>query len=255
MLAHLLSRCGVYLGKSSDMMPAKPDNIGGFWENLRFVTINDRILAELGGGWDLPPKRPLKRSSKDLEHFVEDAKKLIGEFQSVKVWGWKDPRNCLTLPFWSNILPEFKVVLIVRHPTEVALSLNARNGVSHMFGLNLWRTYYQTILGNLRGHQTLITRYDAFFDDPIREAGRILDFLGLPTTDATCARQIVSNEARHHRQSGRDSLSDLPIEISELYRSLITEEILASRERFAEQISTIATTDPFAQWAMQTRRC
>ena len=257
MLAHLLFRCGVELGTSSDMMPAKPDNIDGFWENLKFVAINDGILAESGAGWDLPPKCPLERdcSSKPLEHFAEDAKKLIGEFQGFKVWGWKDPRNCLTLPFWGNLLPQMKVVLIVRHPAEVALSLTARNGVSRMFGLNLWRTYYQTILRNLRGHKTIITRYETFFDDAVGELERILDFLGLPTTDAICARQVVSKDACHHQQSPGDSFSDLPIEISELYRSLITEEILASQKKIADPISAAATTDPAAEWSMQTRRC
>ncbi len=257
MLAHLLFRCGVELGKNSDMMPAKPDNVDGFWENLKFVTINDGILAESAGGWDLPPKRPIERDCVDnhLQHLVDDAKMLIREFQGFKVWGWKDPRNCLTLPFWSKLLPELTVVLIVRHPAEVALSLTARNGVSRMFGLNLWRTYYEAIFRNLSGHRAIITRYDAFFDDPVREAERILDFLGLPTTDAECARQIVSNEARHHRQSRQDSLSNLPIEISELYRSLITEEILASQKKIADPISAAATTDPAAEWSMQTRRC
>ena len=55
MLARLLHHCGLELGPESDMMPARADNPDGFWENLRFVAINDEVLNELGGAWDLPP--------------------------------------------------------------------------------------------------------------------------------------------------------------------------------------------------------
>ena len=38
-------------------------------------------------------------------------------------WGWKDPRNSLTLPFWKELLPNLKVVVCVRNPIEVIASL------------------------------------------------------------------------------------------------------------------------------------
>src|SRR2546423_4220466 len=55
MVPQLLHACGLNLGHESDWMPARADNPDGFWENLRFVTINDEVLNERGGAWDVPP--------------------------------------------------------------------------------------------------------------------------------------------------------------------------------------------------------
>ena len=56
MLTRLLHACGLYLGPRSALMPAQADNPEGFWEHLGFVAVNDELLNELGGAWDLPPK-------------------------------------------------------------------------------------------------------------------------------------------------------------------------------------------------------
>ena len=55
MLTRLLHRSGLDLGPESDLMPAATDNPDGFWENLRFVRLNDEILNAVGAAWDLPP--------------------------------------------------------------------------------------------------------------------------------------------------------------------------------------------------------
>src|SRR6267142_2477971 len=67
MLTRLLHTCGLELGPESELMPARADNPDGFWENLRFVAINDEVLNELGGAWDLPPpaSEAFKSSSLD----------------------------------------------------------------------------------------------------------------------------------------------------------------------------------------------
>jgi hypothetical protein len=44
------------LGPESDLMPPARDNPDGFWENESFVAMNDELLNELGGAWDLPPR-------------------------------------------------------------------------------------------------------------------------------------------------------------------------------------------------------
>ena len=57
MLTRLLHACGLYLGPKEELMPAQADNPDGFWEHLGFVALNDELLNELGGAWDLPPKQ------------------------------------------------------------------------------------------------------------------------------------------------------------------------------------------------------
>ncbi|HZS16634.1 MAG TPA: hypothetical protein VFA51_01750, partial [Candidatus Udaeobacter sp.] len=56
MLTRLLHSCGLYLGSKDELMAAQADNPDGFWEHLGFVALNDELLSQLGGAWDLPPK-------------------------------------------------------------------------------------------------------------------------------------------------------------------------------------------------------
>jgi hypothetical protein len=68
MLTRLLHRCDLELGPESDLMPPQADNPGGFWKHLGFVTLNDELLSELGGAWDLPPGVDESLTSSRLDH-------------------------------------------------------------------------------------------------------------------------------------------------------------------------------------------
>ena len=100
MLTRLLHTCGLYLGPENDLMPPQADNPEGFWEHLGLVALNDELLNELGGAWDLPPKADEDFTHARLDPLRLKARLLIEKFDSADVWGWKDPRNSLTLPFW-----------------------------------------------------------------------------------------------------------------------------------------------------------
>src|SRR5262249_58583966 len=58
LVTQLLHSCGLYLGHDDDLMPPGPDNAEGFWENTRFVSMNDEVLNALCDGWDSPPLPP-----------------------------------------------------------------------------------------------------------------------------------------------------------------------------------------------------
>ena len=100
MVTRLLHRCGLELGPESDLMPPQADNPEGFWEHLGFVALNEELLNELGGAWDLPPRADENFTHARLDPLRMKARLLIEGFESARVWGWKDPRNSLTLPFW-----------------------------------------------------------------------------------------------------------------------------------------------------------
>ena len=137
MVARLLRNCGMDLGPESDLMPPAYDNPDGFWENVNFVAINDELLNELGGAWDLPPLST-QFAQKRFDAIRARAGTLVSAFSRATVWGWKDPRNSLTLPFWRAIIPKLRTIIVVRNPLEVAEPLRQRNGVSFHLGLSLW---------------------------------------------------------------------------------------------------------------------
>ena len=197
MLTRLLHCCGLELGPESDLMPAQADNPEGFWEHLGFVALNDELLSELGGAWDLPPKADEDFTTVRLDPLRLKARLLIEKFDPATVWGWKDPRNSLTLPFWQRLLPGLKTVVVVRNPLEVAHSMRKRNGISYSFGLRLWEIYNRRLIEISSGKDRLVTHYDFFFQEPEAELRRITDFIGLPGAKTSSAAALVAPRNRH----------------------------------------------------------
>ncbi|MGH7983771.1 MAG: glycosyltransferase [Candidatus Udaeobacter sp.] len=224
MLTRLLHACGLYLGPESALMPPQADNPEGFWEHLGFVAVNDELLNELGGAWDLPPKADENFSDPRLDPLRMKAQLLIEGFDSTDVWGWKDPRNSLVLPFWQNLLPGLKTLIMVRNPLEVAYSMRERNGISYSFGLRLWEIYNRRLIEAATAQQQLVTHYDLFFEDPESELRRIAHFIGLPDAEVANAASLVRRQKRHARFS-IDNLIDARVssEVIQFYRALINE--------------------------------
>jgi hypothetical protein len=223
MVARLLHTCGLDLGPESGLMPSAPDNPDGFWENLSFVAMNDELLNELGGAWDLPP-RSVRFAEKRFDAMRTKARLLVSTFSGSKVWGWKDPRNSLTLPFWRVIVPKLRTIIVVRNPLEAAYSLRQRNGVSFRLALSLWEVYNQYALSATTPKNRIVSHYDSFFDDPEAELLRILSFLGLPDAKAAKATALILRGRRHTHFTRQQVLdAQIPLQLLQLYQRLSAE--------------------------------
>jgi len=220
MVAKALHLAGLFLGEEADLVDPTPDNPDGYWENARFVAVNDEILAALGGGWDNPPPVP-RRFEEDvrLRGLRRRAKRLADEFRTKDPWGWKDPRNSLTVPLWLQLVPELKVVVCLRNPLAVALSLHQRY-FSYSTALELWETYNRRVLESVESDRLLVTDYGAWISRPAAEIRRTMSFLGLPTTRASVERasRAVKPDLHHNRFTERDLIDlELAPELVELY--------------------------------------
>lgn len=224
MVTRLLHGCGLYLGPKNALMPPQADNPDGFWEHLGFVALNDELLEALGGAWDLPPKTNESLSDERLDPLRMKARLLIEGFHSARIWGWKDPRNSLTLPFWEDLLPDLKTLIIVRNPLEVAYSMRQRNGTSYAFGLRLWEIYNRRLIEAASKREWLFTHYDLFFENAEKELQRIANFVGLPDEKIHRAAELVATKRRHTHFT-IDQLIDAGVsgEVIELYRALVSE--------------------------------
>lgn len=210
------------MGYEDDFAPPAADNPEGFWENLRFVEINDQILAVFNGAWDCPPVVPPGwETSAQVQPLQTQAAQLVESFSNKEYWGWKDPRTCLTLPFWQPLLPELKVIICLRNPLSVVASLRKRNEyMSDQFGFNLWETYYERLLTTIQEGNYLITHYDSYFYNPQAEIRRLIRFLDLNVSDKIIelASQTISSNLRHHYISINHTLkSDISINSKKLY--------------------------------------
>jgi len=202
LIASLLHDSGLDLGPETDLLPPAEDNPEGFWESRSFLKLNDAILKELGGVWDRPPRmRPAGWEIEPRFHWLrEQALRQARRFRGREPWGWKDPRNCLTLPLWRSILPETRVLICVRNPLAVAESLGVRNGMSASASFDLWLTYNQRVLAT-SPECRVVTHYESYYLDPRAELRRVLRLLGMTTTEAcldrACAR--INPSLVHHR--------------------------------------------------------
>ena len=226
MVTRLLNLCGVYLGDERDLLPPNPDNSEGYWENSHFMLLNDEILSVLGGGWDYPPVVYTGwEQSKRFSGTQDKALKTIEPFSDHEHWGWKDPRNCLTFPFWKALIPSMKVVICLRNPDEVVTSLIKRNYFSPINAYNLWFKYNQRILSYVEPKNRIITLYDSYFQDPRTELKRLLKFLNIHVLEEQLTEAIdeVSAPLRHNRSSLQDLMVKSPTRVIHLYQEMCEE--------------------------------
>lgn len=227
LVARLLQDCGLYLGPEEEL-GFDVRNGERHWENVRFVALNEKILNRLGGSWDNPPTFPVGWECKpEVEGLVLPAMKLIAMLgRDHPFWGWKDPRNSLTIPFWRRLIPELTVVICVRNPLETYRSLQARGDSIAIGAAQLWLTYYRKLLAALPREKRLVTHYESYFQAPCAELQRVANAINLKvsedTIDLACAS--VADNLRHHRaETGELVATTVPTEVRELYEDLCSE--------------------------------
>jgi len=202
MIANILHECGLDLGSAEDLLPGNTGNPEGYWESRSFLRLNDAILKALGGSWDQPSPDSLGwENGPAIDRFRSQARKLARRFRGREPWGWKDPRNCLTLPLWRSVVPDLKVLICVRNPLAVAESLRARDGVPFADTFDLWLTYNRRVLATAPPGERLVTHCESYFHDARAELRRVLARLDMRTTEERLehARTRINSSLVHHR--------------------------------------------------------
>lgn len=223
MLARILFECGVNLGRADDLADPNEDNQAGFWEDLRFQTIDERLLALFGASWDRPELPKDWINDPRLADIRNEARALIATDPPFEPWGWKDPRSCVTLSFWAGLIADLKVVVSLRSPVEVARSLLYRRyeSISYPRGIDLWSFYYRALGTSLGRIPSLVVHSDALFAQPAAEIGRICGFLDVDATPEMIDRaaESIRPELRRSRfPDTSDKEAALPEDVRSLYR-------------------------------------
>lgn len=223
MVARLLQSCGLFLGREEEL-GFDTNNGEPHFEHVRFVMLNDQILSRLGGSWNNPPEFPAGwEKMPQIEALTREAKKLLKRLGVQNHWGWKDPRNSLTLPFWRTLIPDLKLVICLRNPLEVAHSLRTRGDLLGNPPFLLWLTYYRELVKSTLPQQRVITHYESYFQDPNTELQRVANGIGLEVSPGVISRACVhiSDDLRHHRITTTEVHA--PDEVLDLYLELCRE--------------------------------
>ena len=223
LVSRALNILGVDLGPPEAMLEANRFNPLGFWEHRDILAVNDELLAALGGTWDRPPLMPTNwHNAPDLDGLRDRAVAILTrDFGRVPLWGWKDPRSCLTWPFWRSLVPDVRVVLCVRHPVAVARSLEHAMGFKA--ALRLWRRYTASVLDNTSGSERVLIVSERLVDDPLGGIDALARFLGVPADAPTrrAAAASITPTQWHHRAVADDGhISEGSSEAISLYHML-----------------------------------
>ena len=166
-----LNLLGINLGKA--LMPAHKTNKSGFFENQDIVLLHEILLRDLGCRWDMVGSLPEDWLERKI---VQDTREKISnlierEFSDGELWAVKDPRLCRMIPLWMDIFKQKQIepcfVFMVRHPFEVAASLEKRDGCDLLKGHLMWLVNNREALAACRGYKHVILTYDGLLADPV----------------------------------------------------------------------------------------
>ena len=213
MVTRLLNICGAYIGEEKDLYSSKSDNPTGHWEHLEVIDINNKILKKFHGEWDIIPHFSDDwEKEKDLDDLKDRAKRFIKTMDSKSdVWVIKDPRMCLTLPFWNSLIPDMKLIITIRNPYDIAESLKKRNKMDIEIGLSLWQNYWSQMINSVIRKDKIFTLHTDFFKDWKKEIKKILRFVdckGLSYKDKKKEiSEFIQPGLNHHNTKKKDILS------------------------------------------------
>jgi hypothetical protein len=163
-LAKSFLESGLHIG--DQLVPANQFNQEGHFEDQEFVSFHVQLIQK----YNLKSWRSIidyNRCStvRLVQRDVARAERLIQDrWTRRNLFGWKDPRTCHFLPLWKEIIPQAKMIFIIRDPEAVVSSLLRRyrqnNGRS--FRPDLWYRYHQFWQIT---HQQIIDACERYPDD------------------------------------------------------------------------------------------
>ena len=226
-----------------------------------FLRLNEQMLRMAGAYWDSPePMLQLLEDDELVEWLARWLDLQLHGFGTSlylskpgwvryrdirrypQPWGWKDPRNTLTLPVWLRLFPDAKVVNVVRHGVDVAASLQFREEKLRYETLHtsqyepkawrvtslrcrelkgafsLWEDYVSaadSALVSLSVSQKLQFRFEDWLQSPLPLLQQLNEWLGLGASEARM--QSVANDLRPERgfaYRGSEQLNHFDAEVA-----------------------------------------
>ncbi len=187
LVTSLIEAAGFCCGKYP-MKPSK-DNPNGYWEDELIVEINNKLLSSLGLYWfslvwlDLPRLKQspvyeelLETASNYLQTLLTDNKKVV----------IKDPRMCILLPFWlevvSGIDTEIKVVMVKRNFFSTARSLVKRDNFDYEYVSQLIYLHWASVVHFLpRTIDRILIQYEDVRQNEFDIRQSLMSFFGVKT--------------------------------------------------------------------------
>ncbi|MCH2395308.1 hypothetical protein [Oceanibaculum sp.] len=255
LLARLAALLGLELGPevlTRDSFEAKPAY--DYWEHAGIVELQDEALHLLNRHWSTPQSHlPIPQDAWDGPEITRIAGALGAILDrelaaaAGRPWGFKDPRTVRLLPLWRRLLARrglaARYLISLRDPAIVTASFADKGRVTPADAEALWRRSYLEALSYSEGAPRLVVDYDAWLDQPERQAAALAAFLGQPQAadDALAAVRDAIDPSLRRTRASQLRLAPFTVATAECLRAMI-----GGREptaRIAALLDRAAATD------------
>lgn len=212
-VSNMLSELGVYFGSADRFVdPSTHTHNPIFFELESLNVLNDDFLAELGLSYGqfeyfIGEHEPV---ADKYPSFVERAQRLVAnELETRDLIGLKDPRFVFTLPLWEAALGSMGYAVrfvTTERPVEDIVRSNRevyKVNEAHQRRIVLVSTGLAS--ARLVDKDHLVVSYDDLVEEPVHEARKLANWLGLDPGASERAARVVRPELRHHRSRKTDS--------------------------------------------------
>jgi hypothetical protein len=170
--------------------------------------VNNTILEVFGGFEFAMPPMPhgwlQSRRAVELRHVM---RATFNDVYQGERWLWKDPRICLTLPLWRQVLDDFCVVFVIRNSGPVMRSLHRREGFPLFYCHALWENHNRRAVMASAGLPVVTVDFDSMLENPLPQVKLLcenLSAVGVQLND-----EMGAATASLHQPTGPDGLADL----------------------------------------------
>lgn len=169
---------------------------------------HDRLYADLGQTWSMIGGLPegWMQSQPAQDARAQFAEVVQSRFKGPGRFVIQDPRLCRLAPLWLQVLDDAglapSLLLLIRHPSEVAASLEACGAMDCLTAHLFWAASCLEALQACAGRNFSIITYEQLMEDPAGSLGKSLGALvpgmqPLPVP-ARPLRAPMASERRHH---------------------------------------------------------
>lgn len=219
------------LGFGDNLLPPRPDNAKGYFEDIDVMLTNDQLVTLLFGSWHSPVAWAEVERSFPLDHpriieLLESLRTILKRIDaSGRSWAVKDPRLSRLLPIWWPLIrsmdPNAGIAMAIRRPSEVVASLERRDCLGITTARLLWLRHVAEPLAYALDHklQMAVVPYEQLLHSPARLADQ-LRLLGLHLEQQ--GPVFVDEALRHHHHESvphDDLLTDM---CEELYQMAVS---------------------------------
>lgn len=192
LVSSMLHKMGVNMGEV--LIPPDDNNLHGYWEDDAVLVLNKAILASLDSDWRKIVTRKQIESAR--KKYLPKLKKFVAAKETKDIsrllWGFKDPRTCLTIWLWHDVLTAPRYVIVRRQKRDVIHSLKRAYGKGNWFDLiKHYEQHVRAFVGLNKNLQVHYVSYDDLISDDsfaISATVGLASFVGTPGQ----ARQALS---------------------------------------------------------------